>query len=458
MALSVKYHPDAIATMPDDEGAIYISAHGAYYAAPDVDAGTLAEALINSYVQEQLDKTSSKIFSGMYSLRVLDADGEEVEDVSRRVRGMVEAPGVLLWSRMRQAWWDIWSWGPCILYPKWSLRGAEAVLQELRRLPPESFSQPPSFNAEIYSDLLPGIVLEDGELAFYQVQDATSLTPVKLRRGVVLLKDPTSAELAGTSRCRPLVPLVKMVEFCWGAQMQKINRVGAPIMFIKLSAPYNDSDKQYAQTILNNWGKGQAYQLRPNMELVSLDISDNEHALNTIAALERRIAAPFRPASSLDKEGASIGGNAAAQKESEDDWLLGQRAMIEDLFEGLLQQYLVRNGYDGWSIELQIAARTAAPGDLELRQAQMGWQSRALSINEVRTRLGAPELGEEELAALAAEWELTSPSAADDLFGEPLSMVERRARIVRELATADPIDPERYMTHEEQMRFLRRTG
>ena len=442
----------------NEEGAVYVSAAGSYYAAPDVDADTLGEALLNGYVQEQLDKTSSKIFNGMYSLRVLDAEGEEDEEASKRVQSMVESSGVLLWSRMKQAWQDIFCWGPCIIYPKWAQNGGEAVLEEMRRLPPETFKQAPSLSAEVYSELLPGITLEDGELAFYQTQDVMQLTPVRLRKGVVLLKDPTSTQLAGSSKAVYLVPPVKMISFCWDAQMQKINRVGAPIMFIKLNAPYTDGDKAYAQTILNNWGKGMSYQLRPNMELVGLDITDNEHALNTIAKLEKRIEAPFRPGSSLDKEGASIGGNAAAQKETEDDWILGQRAMIEDLFEGLLQQYLVRNGYEGYSIELQIAARTSQPGDLELRQAQLGWQSRTLSVNEVRERLGAAEKSDEELAEIAAQWAQLAPAqAADPLFGElPLNEVKERAAALGAVTGLDPMDPERYISHEEQLRFLGR--
>lgn len=444
--------------MADTEGAIYISASGAYYAPSDVDAGTLAEVLASGYIREQLDKSASKIYNGMYSLRVLDADDEEVPELSKRVRDMVEAPGVLLWSRMKQAWIDIFAWGACILYPKWVRRGGEVVLTELRRLPPESFAVAPlDTGAEaIHAHLLPGIVLENGKLVFYQSQGRTH-APVRLREGVRLFKDSASTELAGTSKALSLAPIIKMIDFCWDAQMQKVNRVGAPIMFIKLATPYNDGDVAYAQTILNNWGKGRSYQLRPNMELVALDVQDNEHALTTISQLEKRVEAPFRPGSSLDKEGATIGGNATAQKEAEDDWILGQRTMIEDLFEGLVEEYLERNGYVDHAIELRIAVRTAMPGDLELRQAQLGWQARALSINEVRVRLGAVEMSEDELATIAAEWDTITTQQSDPLFGDlSFSEVKERAEVLRAVTDLDQMDPERYIPHDDQLRFLGR--
>lgn len=268
-----------------------------------------------------------------------------------------------------------------------------------------------------------------------------------------LIRKDTAARIAGTSRAAYMVPLIKMRRFCADSQMQKVNRIASPIFFVKVTNPVGD-DKAYAQALLKNWGKDTAFQLRTNMEVVTLDLTDNETALNTIHWLEGRIEAPFRGASNLDKEGGSIGGNAAAQKDESDDWVAGQRTIVEDAFESLLQQYLDLNGYDGYTAELQIAVKRSAPGDLELRQAQLGYQSRALSVNEVRERLGAPEISDEEIAELAGQWAAVAPVKDVTVAGVPADEFMKKVAAVKSVVDIDPVDPERYMSHEEQLQFL----
>ena len=440
--------------MMSDDGVVYISQSGSFWASPEIDAASLRAALEDEFLREQLDKASSKIFSGMYRLTVRDPEGDEDEDLSTEIRTMVERPNVALWSRMKQAWEDVWGWGPFICRPVWARSGSKYVLSKLLRLPPESFDTAPAeYRDGVYSDILQGIVLnDDEEPEFYQLQESGS-DPVKLKPGVIMLKDPTSTKLAGTSKAVYLVPVIKMRTFCADSQMQKINRVASPIFFIKVANPVGD-DKAYAQQILKNWGKDVAFQLRPNMEVVTLDLTDNEAALNTIRWLEGRIEAPFRAASNLDKEGGSIGGNAAAQKDEGDDWVAGQRTMIEDLFEGLLSKWLDLNAYEGYSIELRIAVKQAQPGDLELRQAQLGYQSRTLSVNEVRERLGAPELADEDLAEIAGQWETIAPKQSVTIGGVPADDFMRKAAAVKSVVDIDPVDPERYMSHEDQLKFL----
>lgn len=442
----------------NEEGVIYVAQPGSRYDAQEIDADELAKVAENEYLRAQYRKVLPQIFSGMYRLTVRDHDGEEDEELTMRIKAMVEAPGVDLWSRMRQSWLDVRQWGPCLVYPRWvrSPGSAEVVLRELRRLDPYTFRHPPSERlGQVYSELLPGITLsEDGELELWQTQDALQLEPVRLKRGVLLLKDPMSAGLAGDSDILSLVPILRMLADAWAAQDQKVYRIGSPIMFIKVVNP-EQGDREYAQTILRNWGKDTAFQLRENMEFVEMKLHDNETALNTIEKLEEIVRAHFNPASALQKEGSTIGGNAAAEKETADEWIMGERSMIEDLWEGVVQRYLELNGFEGYSIELTIAARVQAPGDLELRQAQLGWQTRTLSPNEVRQRIGAPEIDDEKLAEIAAQWSLVTPSAPMSPWDAPLGEVEQRARVVQTIASADPVDPERYMTFREQRDFLR---
>ena len=407
-----------------EEGVVYVSSQGLYYSAPDIDADKIRDVLQNTYVREQFDKLASQIFSGDYLLTAKDADDEADEELSKAVRTMVESPGVRLWSRMRQCWEDARGWGPAILNPVWSRDGAEVVLSKLRRLPPHSFARRPMSQMHVYSDILQGITLDEADnVQYWQTQDAFSIEP-KILKGCVMVKDPRSSELAGSSMLVPLVPLISMLDFCWKCQMQKINRVGAPIFFIKVANPKaastangNVGDTAFAQHIVKNWGSSSAFHLRENMEVVELNLTDNDAALATIAMLEARVAAHFSPAASIQKSGAALGGNAAAEKEMVDDWIDGERAWVEDEFEAILNEYLTRNGYVGYHIELTIGAEQGVPGDLELRQAQVGWQTRALTVNEVRERLGSQALDDAGVAALGDEWSAIAPPPSASPFG-----------------------------------------
>lgn len=454
--------------MGDEQGVVYVSASGVYFSAPEITAEILYNTLQNGYIAEQLDKVTSKIFSGMYELSVINPDGEVDEEITNELLADLKNPKVALWSRMKQAWEDIWCWGCSPQFPIWTKEGNRVVLGELRRLPPESFANPPYMTNNVYSDLLQGILLNDsGELELYQTQDVAELLPQKLKPGVQLFKDPSSTKLAGQSKAVYLVPLIKMINFCWEAQMQKVNRVGAPIMFIKISAPYDDGDVAYAQVCIQNWGKGKAYTLRPNMEAVGLNVTDSESALETIEKLEKRLEAPFKAGSSVQAEGSSIGDSGNSQKESEDDWILGQRTMIEEIFENFLQLYLDYNGYEDYSVEIKIAYETTQPGQLEISQATAGYNTRCMTINERRQKLGLPELAPDKLDELLDEIAKTKkalggtsplepePEPAVPGFEGGLQDINQRAELVDKMANIDPMNPEKFMTEEEQMTFLR---
>lgn len=443
--------------MPQSESkaVVYIPVPGSPYDAQDIDAEILRDVLKNHVLADQIDKVIPQIFSGMYSLTLRDQAGEENEDVSGRLRAMVETPSVQMWSRMKQCWIDVHAWGPCLMYADWSRpRGsAETVLAEMSRLDPYSFRNPPPGAKKMYSPILQGITLnEAGELELWQTQ-AEDAKPVKVDN-TYLLKDSASTELAGSSKILPLIPIVRMYNECWDAQNQKVYRVASPIMFIKVKDP-QEGDEEYAQTIMRNWGRNTAFQLRENMEFVEMTIHDEETALDTLDKLEGIIKAHFYAGSNVQRQGATIGGNAAAEKETSDEWIMGQRTMIEDLFEFLLQPYLDRNGYAGWSIEIRIDARPQNPGELELKQAELGYRTRTLSPNEVRRRLGEQDVDDEKLAEIAAQWDLITPAAPSSPWDAPLGEVERRAAIVEKVANADPMDPERYMSFQEQVDFLK---
>jgi hypothetical protein len=411
-----------------EEGVVYVSAAGTYYEKPRIDADKIKDSIGNNYLKEPIDRLQHQIFGDDLDIEVIDKNGDSDDEIAARLWQMCEQNDVNLWSATRVGWKDTVHWGPALFNPVWTKvdpvtlqpvpegsAGGEYWLQKLRRLPPETFRQAPSKVQYTYSEILPGIVLNDAkQVEFWQMQDPLSLEPKQVK-DVVMIKDPSSTELAGTSAILSLVPLVTMLNFSWQAQMQKVNRVGAPVMFIKINNPVvNKAQKRddiaYANEILKNWGKGSAYQLRDNMEIVMLDFKDSEVSLNTIEVLRNRIRDYFSPNQPLQKEGNVIGGNAAAEKQLYDSYIKAQRFWIEDQFERLLQVYLDANGYEGYTVRIHIGSTNLGVGDLEVKQAQVGWQTRVLTVNEVRAKLGELALTDEEIAAMIEEWTKVSPA------------------------------------------------
>jgi hypothetical protein len=397
-----------------EEGEVYVAATGSYYSKPQIDARKIKDIIRNNYLADQVFKLQSQTFTEKYRVEVRDRNGEVVPEMEDKMLAMLEAPGVQLWTRMQQAWVDIWEWGCFLANPVWEMNGPERILAKLRRLPPESFNHSPNSVETVYSEILPGIYLNDqGEMEFWQSTSDTSLEMVRLTN-VFMATDPMSTELAGTSKIIPLVPLVTMLDFCWQAQMQKVNRVGSPTLFIKVTNPVKNAsrdDVAYANTILKNWGKGTAYQLRDNMEVVELNLADNEAALNTIEALKARIKDFFSPSALMKKEGATIGGNAASEKAEVDTWKEGQQQMIESQFNPLAQEYLDSNGYEGFTVALHIGSQNVSVGDLEAKQAQIGYVTKSLTINEIRQKLAVPELSDDDLARLMDDYAKLNPPA-----------------------------------------------
>jgi len=422
----------------NEQGVIYVGSLGAYLAPSDVDAEKVAECVQNAYLRAKLDMLGTMIFSDMYEVGVTDPDGNEDEEISKRLAAMCERPKVRMWGALKAAWRDAFVWGCSIYNPVWERAGGEMVLAGLRRLPPESFTTAPMGTSVTYSPLLPGITLgDDDEPQCWQVQEIGQ-QPVELKN-VVLIKDPDDPSLAGTSSIVPIVPLISMLDYCWNAQMQKVNRVGAPILFIRVTNP-TDDDITYAQTVLRSWGKNTGFQLRPNMEVVELNLTDSEAALETIRQLEGMIDDYLRPSSFLQQSDApALGGNAAADLDMFQAFVQAERSWVEDAFEGILQKYLEFNRFEGYTVSIRVAVKKSAPGALELQQAQLGYQSRALSVNEVRAKLGEAEITDEEAATIAAQWGSSAPAEASPFapFGfkehrpteEELSLEKRLQRL-----------------------------
>lgn len=392
-----------------EEGAVWLSSAGGYYIEPEITADKLFDLRKNVYGKGLARKQKNLIFTEKFSIEVTDKKGDTDEDLQNTLTKISDE--VQLWTRMQMAFADVFWYGIGIFNPVWNYEGNEYTLRKLKHLPAHSFAMQPSVADRIWSQILQGIILnKKGEIEYWQTQDeaATETTQIK---NVFSVKELDSAELAGEPVILPLVPVLEMLKFAWNAQMQRVNRTGAPIILMRVTGPQkaspqngNVSDVDYGNLFLKHWGKDNAYQLRGNMETIDPHITDTSTAIDTIDALNNMLIDYLSPASFIStKTGQLIGGTDRPQEEILQHYIRGVHNWLEDAFASLLQQYLEYNEYEGYTVRLHIPEPAADRSELKLKQAEIGFKTKSLSLNEMRERLdaeGLDEKGIEELIEL----------------------------------------------------------
>ena len=399
-----------------EEGVVWLSSSGGYYTEPEITADKLHDLRHNIYGKGLARKQKNLIFTEKFSIEVIDKKGDIDEDLQKTLTKLSDS--VQLWTKMQMAFADVFWDGIGIFNPVWGNENNEYTLQNLRHLPARSFDTQPSIADRIWSQVLQGIILNaKGEIEYWQTND--DATEPVLIKNVFTVKEPDSTELAGEPIILPLVPILEMLKFTWNAQMQRVNRTGAPIILMRITNPEkasikngNMGDVEYGNLFLKHWGKDNAYNLRGNMETVDPHITDTTTAIDTIDALNNILIDYLSPASFIStKTGQLIGGTDRPQEEILQHYIRGVHNWLEDAFALLLNQYLEYNHYEGYTVRLHIPEPTADRSELKLKQAVEGFKAKSLLINELRERFDAEKLDEEGIEELIKLYERLAPKA-----------------------------------------------
>jgi len=400
-----------------ESGTVYVSSAGTYYSDPDITAEKIKDFKDNVYGRGLAMKQRHLIFTDKYTVDVLDSDGETYPDVTTDILKMCESKGVRLWANMQRAYISIFWYGIGAYNDVWGYVDNVFTLTKLRHLPSYSFRAAPAGVNEVYSELLQGITLDDKkEIEFHQVVD--DMGTVEKLENIFYVKDPVSDELAGESIVLPLIPVFNMLKFVWDTQMQQSNRTGAKILFIKVTDPQpasklngNVSDVAYANEIIQNWGKNTAYQLRGNMELIDPAIKDDSNNLDVIEALQNLVIDYITPTSYITSGAENrLGGSDKQREELILKYIQGVHTWLEDQFEMLLNRYLEYNGYEGYTVKINIPSPSVDISQIQLEQANTGFTTKSLLLNEIRERLGAEVLDDEGIEDLLAQHERMGPA------------------------------------------------
>jgi hypothetical protein len=396
-----------------EEGTIYVASSGGYYEAPTIDTAKITDLIDNIYVQGVIQKQLNLIFQEKYTIEVKDAKTKAVdEELSNTMMDMCETKSVRLWAQMQKAYVSKFLWGIHLINPIWGVdplaETTEIRLLALRHLPSETFKTAPAGQLYTYSQILPGITLDDkDELVFWQ-EPKPGFVPEQIKN-VFYIKNPSDRGLAGDPIIVPMLPIIEMLKFTWNTEMQQVNRIGAKILFIKVTNPQPAStrngsvgDIDYANAIIKNWGKDTAFQLRENMELIDLNLKDDSNNLDIIEALSNIIIGYVSPAEFIgNKNETRIGGNDNAQKELLDNYIKGIHQWLSEQFEMLLMRYLEYNSYTGYSVTIKIPPPMHDSRDEMRKDAEAGFLTQSLDQNELRKLLRHPAKADADLVKLS---------------------------------------------------------
>lgn len=418
-----------------EEGTIYVSSFGTYYEAPEINAEKLHDFHDNIYGRGLSTKQKNLIFSDKFTLEVTNIKGETDEDIQKTLTQMCETKSVRLWANMQRAFIDVFWYGIGLFNPVWGYENNEYKLLKLRYLPAYTFHTGNAMGTgEIYSQILQGITLNEdtNEIEFHQTDKNGTTKQIK---NVFYIKDPTAQGLAGESIVLPLVPIFEMLKYTWNAQMQQVHRVGAKVLFIKITEPQaastkngDVSDEEYASNLLKKWSKDMAFALRGNMELIDTSIKDDATNLEVIDALHKMIIDYVTPTSFIAREGSAIGGSENQREELLLRYIKGIHSWLEDQFEMLLNRYLEYNEYKDYTVSIHIPVPSIDRNEIELKQAVEGYKAKALTINEIRQRLGAEGLDEKDREELLKLYERLQPPSAGGIMSAMESATEIRIK------------------------------
>jgi len=451
-------------TLTQEQGVVYLSSLGSVYQSSTVDGLRIAKIRKNIYWADTVYKLEQLIFQVKPTIRVMNPEektDERTTKLEKSFRKMLKAPEVQFFGKIPISWKDTAEWGGSVFNPVWKNEGNEYVLKKLRHLQSESFIIQPYARPVNYSNVLKGIVPgPDDTIEFYQTInaiDAAVLSPSAIQNlqskleNVFFVKMPTSEGVAGQPLLEPMVPVISMLDFSWQAQIQKVNRIGAPILFLKISNPQGD-DIAYGNKFLANWGKNTSYPIRPNFELIIPDLKDNSSALDTIDALAKLSMRFQTPASMISKDGSLIGGSSKPELEMVYNYIRTQHEWLTDAWEPLLQIKLDADGYEGYTVSLDYPSLSVDKSDLYINLIKTGFDTRTLMLNERRdlAKMAGAKIEQlDDTGKLALEEEYAKVPAANPT--PALQKAEALAKFIH------PIDPYGIVNKKGQKSFVQST-
>ena len=408
------------------EGVQYVATNGLVFTPANYTVKSLIEFSKSYYGSKLCLHLLTLLFPGDLKIKVIDETGTEDPELSQEMKVMADT--VNLWTQIKNTFVDACWGGLYVSNPVWAWEENRYNLIDLVRLPWDSFELSAPSALYNYSELLPGITLApDGKTVEYWQTVNGIQTQLK---SIFTVKAPLSTQLAGEPIFRPLLDTLCYAKFAWESVIQTLHRIGAPVLFIRVSNGTAD-DVAYANAILKNWGKNTAFQLRENMELIDPKITEPTTSMEAINTLAQMVVDFFSPAGFVQNNNATLSSSDTGSNRMMQAFISGIHSWLEDAYEGLLQTKIDAEGYVGYRVVIDLPTFEPDRTDENRLIAESGFKVEALDLDERRALLGQEPADEEKAARIREEY------AARQSGGNPGSFVTSAMRFY---ANAAPFD------------------
>ncbi|MDP3563818.1 MAG: hypothetical protein Q8R70_04955 [Methanoregula sp.] len=447
---------------PEEGSTYYFAPGGSSFKAPKMNADGIYKILDNKVIEEGITKQQRILFQKPVQISVMNLKTKEVDaDLSSTISDMANEDSVALNFAIQRAWRDMVEWGPALYNPVWDYEGSEFRMKKLKRLEPWSFANTGTTVSYIQNKILPGICINDKtqETEYWQTDSKGKVTRLT---NVEVLTDPIKSGLGGTPAIVPIFPFVKMLTYSWMRQMQKVNQYGSGgIWFLKVTDPTGE-DKKFAQNLMNNVSSINRYQLKPNMTIENLGMSESGSALETITQIGMEIRQFFTPAGLIQKDGGTLlGGSSGPEFDLYMAFTAGHYSNVEAYIRRLFNPYLVYNGYydKGYRIVAKFPEVTVDKSELYLKIHDSGSNQGTLLPNEKRALLRAalPQQAGIDISDLddpgLADLEAYSQRSKPQQFNPQL----QKLQIASEVMKNTPLEPNRHISKKAMTKLVQAT-
>jgi hypothetical protein len=260
--------------------------------------------------------------------------------------------------------------------------------------------------------------MSDGKIHYFQRD--SQLGTVNELYNIIHAKPPNdfTSDLAGMPLFYPTIPVLNRLNFSWKCQMQRVNRVGSPSIFVEISDPIvivdddgcpipgKRNDYELANLILSNWGTNNSFAIPSNMKIIELKAHESDSAMETIHELSKLIVNQWSPTEQISTDGNSkLGGSQEAATTLLINFITGFHRHIAKVFKSLVLDILEYNGFKNYSVNLYFPKPEFRNSEIDLERAKEGREGGTISRNEHRVLIGYEPESEEDLDADYLYWE-----------------------------------------------------
>lgn len=202
-----------------------------------------------------------------------------------------------------------------------------------------------------------------------------------------IIKDPATQDPSGLPECLPVIPLVTQYDHANQCENQRMNRIGAPLVFPKVGTLTEDN-KPYIEAMLARWGKDTGFICSEDgiKEFLNPYITDNQSARDRMEYLKAMISSFWNPATVLKEAtgGSSMGRSDAGASEMLNGRINNTLSWIEDGFEDIFNEWLELNKYHGYKCVIEFP-RSAQRNDAQINtDLKLLADKGAITKNELR--------------------------------------------------------------------------